>query len=194
VAVKRKKRRYGLEARAKKKIMMSATLMGVFGSCEVYDVGTDSYSFVSFASNVTGACPDGEPKACEDLLPIFAGFFAVAVLASLGSLYLRVYLIRQSVADYRHGISVTVSATAAAATGTADDVDVRLSLIKQKRLEAKAALALSVCEDIPMGGIAMYRIQKIDGGSMSSTMVLVSSALCVVFRGAPAAFVVIACF
>ena len=69
------------------------------------------------------------------------------------------------------------TSTAATATGTADDVDVRLSLIKQKRLEAKAAIVLSVCEDIPMGAIAWYRIQNIDGGSTSSMMVIVSSAL-----------------
>lgn len=153
--------------------------MSALGSAEVYDIGTDSYSFHTFASNVTGACPEGEPEACETLLPVFTVFYIVAVVASLASLYLRAYLVRKAVTDYRHGINVTVSATAAAATtgATANDVDIRLNLIKQKRLEAKAALVLSLCEDIPMGGIALYRLQHIDGYSMSSIMVVISSSL-----------------
>ena len=52
---------------------MSATLMGVFGSCEVYDVGTDSYSFGSFAADVKGACPEGAPEAEDDHALVFLG-------------------------------------------------------------------------------------------------------------------------
>ncbi len=53
----------------------------------------------------------------------------------------------------------------------------RLAVIRRKRLEAKATLALSFAEDIPMGAVAWYRIQNVDGGSQSTLLMFFTSVL-----------------
>ncbi len=96
----REERRQQVEGRAKKKLLKSATLMFAFGTAELYDIGTDTDSFVAFANNVTGACPEGEPEACETLYPIFAAFFA-AFFAFFFFFFTRLFRVFDFMASFR---------------------------------------------------------------------------------------------
>ena len=80
-------------------------------------------------------------------------------------------LIREAMHEYYHGISTT------ALTDKSDETAFELQIIRRKRLEAIATLAMSLLEDIPMGGIAWYRIHALGDVGWITQLMFFSSAL-----------------